>query len=69
MARIVLSDASPLIGLAIVNGVDWLQRLFGEVWIPVSVQQAVLPGVQARGELEISQALSLKHMRVWSAKK
>jgi len=67
MARFILSDASPLIGLAIVNGLDWLPRLFGEVWIPASVQQEVLPGVKARGELEISQALSLKHMRVWSA--
>jgi predicted nucleic acid-binding protein len=67
MARIVLSDASPLIGLALVNGLDWLPHLFGEVWIPASVQQEVLPGVQARGELEISQALSLKHIRVWSA--
>jgi predicted nucleic acid-binding protein len=67
MARFVLSDASPLIGLAIVNGLDWLPHLFGEVWIPASVQQEVLPGVQARGELEISQALSLKHIRVWPA--
>lgn len=65
MARFVLSDASPLIGLTIVNGLDWLPHLFGEVWIPASVQQEVLPGVQARGELEISQALLLKHIRVW----
>ena len=59
MARIVLSDASALIGLAMVDGLKWLPSLFGEVWIPTSVHQEVLPCVQARGETEISQALPL----------
>lgn len=67
MARIVLSDASPLIGLAIANGLNWLPNLFGVVWVPPTVHQEVLPGVQARGELEIAQALSLNHLRVWDA--
>lgn len=52
MARYVLSDASPLIGLAIVDGLAWLPALFNEVWIPPSVQREVLPGVGARGELD-----------------
>ena len=66
MARIVLSDASALIGLAIVNGLDWLPSLFGEVWIPHSVYLEVLPRVQARGETEIAQALSQQHIQLWS---
>ena len=31
MAAIVITDASPLIALARVNGLDWLQQLFTEV--------------------------------------
>ena len=31
MAAIVITDASPLIALARVNGLDWLQQLFIKV--------------------------------------
>lgn len=65
MARYVLSDASPLIGLAIVDGLGWLLPLFKVVWIPPSVQQEVLPGVSARGEAEITAAIRRKVVRVW----
>lgn len=65
MARLVLSDASPLIGLAIVDGLAWLPVLFGEVWIPPSVQREVLPGVSARGEAEIAAGVKHKGLRVW----
>lgn len=65
MARCVISDASPLIGLAIVDGLAWLPQLFGEVWIPQSVQREVLPGVGARGEVEIAAAIKCKSVRVW----
>lgn len=65
MARYVLSDASPLIGLAIVDGLAWLPALFHEVWIPPSVQREVLPGVGARGELEIALAIKHKSLKVW----
>ena len=34
MARIVLTNASPLIGLSLVDGLPWLAALFGEVWMP-----------------------------------
>ena len=44
MAGRVLSDASPLIGLARVDGLPWLQALFGTVWVPQEVQREVLPG-------------------------
>ena len=65
MARCVISDASPLIGLAIVDGLAWLPQLFGEVWIPPSVQRAVLPGVGARGEVEITAAIKRKSVLIW----
>ena len=38
MARVVIADASPLIGLAIVDGLQWLPHLFGEVWLPEIVR-------------------------------
>ena len=65
MARVVLSDASPLIGLAIVDGLMWLPELFGDVWVPPSVHREVLPGISARGEAEIAAAVKGKAIRVW----
>lgn len=38
MARLVLTDASPLIGLARVQGLTWLADLFGEVVMPMEVR-------------------------------
>lgn len=67
MARYVISDASPLPGLAIVDGLAWSPGLFGEVWIPLSVQREVLPGVGARGEPEIAATIRRKALRVWIA--
>jgi predicted nucleic acid-binding protein len=63
MDRCVISDASPLIGLAMVGGLGWLPALFGTVWIPASVQREVLPGVHARGEL--AAAIHAKTLEVW----
>ncbi len=65
-AQIVIADASPLIGLAIVDGLAWLPTLFGDVWIPSSVRNEVLPGIQARGESAIAAAMRAKHLRVWT---
>lgn len=65
MARRVISDASPLIGLAMVDGLAWLPALFGTVWIPASVQREVLPGVHACGELELAAAIQAKALQVW----
>ena len=65
-SQIVICDASPLIGLAIVGGLSWLPKLFGEVCIPVSVRDEVLPGVEARGEAEIVAAIASKLLRVWT---
>ena len=53
MARLVLTDASPLIGLSIVVGLGWLHSLFGEVWMPPEVEREVLAGAVTRGQDEI----------------
>jgi predicted nucleic acid-binding protein len=65
VARLVLSDASPLIGLAIVGGLAWLGPLFGEVWIPRRVRQEVLAGGVPRGQREIETALTEGALRLW----
>jgi len=66
VARLVLTDASPLIGLAIVQGLGWLPPLFGAVWMPQEVEREVLTGTVARGEAEIGAAIEAGWLRVWS---
>ena len=53
MARLVLSDASPLIVLARVAGLPWLRALFGEIVIPETVREEILD----RGEWQGVEAL------------
>ncbi len=65
MARIVVSDASPLIGLCIVGGMDWLPALFAEVWIPRVVHNELLPGREASGEEDIQAAIDSGWLKVW----
>ncbi len=36
---VVVADASPMIGLAIIGGLEWLKRLFREVLIPDEVAE------------------------------
>jgi len=57
MARLVLSDASPLIALSRLNGLAWLPSLFGTVSMPPEVYSEVLPGQNLPGEDAITQAL------------
>jgi predicted nucleic acid-binding protein len=65
MARIVVIDASPLIGLAMVNGLKWLPDIFGAVFLPETVKNEVLPGKSARGEEVIAQAIDAGWIKVW----
>ncbi|MDP2678474.1 MAG: DUF3368 domain-containing protein [Rhodoferax sp.] len=58
MARLVLTDASPLIGLARVDGLCWLQPLFDVVWMPAEVKSEVLGGFGTPDEQAISQAIA-----------
>ena len=56
MAGRVLSDASPLIGLGYVDGLPWLQQLFGAVWIPQEVNAELITGQGFAGEAALLQA-------------
>lgn len=58
MARLVLTDASPLIGLARVDGLCWLQALFDVVWMPAEVHAEVLRGLESPDEQAISEAIA-----------
>lgn len=68
MAGLVLTDASPLIGLARVNGLTWLGALFGEVFMPVEVRQEVLSGTGAPDEEAILMAEAIGVLRLWPSK-
>ena len=65
MARVVVIDSSPLIGLAIVDGLKWLPELFGTVFLPVSVKQEVLPDKTARDEEAIAHAIDAGWLKIW----
>lgn len=54
--RIVFSDASPLIGLSLVDGLGWLESLFGEVCITNKVADELLPKGDKPGQSEITTA-------------
>lgn len=44
MAQRVIADASPIIILSQINGLDWLAPLFGKVWLTEIVRDELLPG-------------------------
>ena len=58
MAAIVIADASPLIALARVGGLSWLQQLFTEVMVTDVVFAEVLTGRHPDTEAPIRQALA-----------
>jgi len=57
VARLVLTDASPLIGLARVDGVEWLRRLFGRVEMTAAVYEEL--AAAGRPEPAVAQALAI----------
>ena len=65
MARIVISDASPLIGLSLVDGLDWLPKIFGEVWLPEKVRCELLAGSKTRGAQKIQTAIDSGWLKIW----
>lgn len=65
MTKKVIVDASPLIGLALVEGLIWLPKLFGQVFVPESVKQEVLPGKSAPGEQVLAHAFDSGWLTVW----
>lgn len=63
-SRIVLADASPLITLAAVGGLEWLHRLFGVVVLTNVVLAEVMPGEGRIGEGEIGRAIEERWLEV-----
>ena len=55
--RLVVADASPLIGLAAAGAFDLLRRLFGQVTITNSVRDEVLTGGERPGAQELAEAI------------
>jgi predicted nucleic acid-binding protein len=66
MAGLVLSDASPLIGLSRVDGLQWLGSLFGEVFLPPEVHSELFAKKDSPDHLGIENALSDGVLKVWS---
>jgi predicted nucleic acid-binding protein len=68
MAGVVITDASPLIGLARIDGLLWLHALFGDVWMPREVSAEVISsGLTAQkfvGEAAILNAEEQAWLRV-----
>lgn len=65
MAGFVVIDSSPLIALAMVEGLVWLPKLFNTVYLPETVKREVLPCKGARGEEAIAKALAEGWLKVW----
>lgn len=64
MVAIVITDASPLIGLARLSGVSWLKDLFGVVLIPSVVADEVLTGHFPDQEALIQEAIEAGWLRL-----
>lgn len=55
--RLVVADASPLIGLAAAGGFELLRRLFGQVTVTTHVRDEVLAGGELPGASELAAAI------------
>jgi predicted nucleic acid-binding protein len=64
VAALVISDASPLIALARVDGLAWLHQLFGSVWIPQEVAGELLTGNFPEDEARIGRAIDAGWIQV-----
>jgi len=53
-----------LIGLSLVNGLGWLESLFGVVCITDVIADELLPGSNKPGEAEIASAIAQGHIRI-----
>jgi predicted nucleic acid-binding protein len=62
--RVVFSDASPLIGLSLVDGLGWLESLFGVVCITDVVADELLPGSKKPGEAGVAAAIAERSIRI-----
>ena len=68
MQNFVVMDASPLIGLAIVDGLIWLPKLFDTIYVSETVKDEVLQGTVAPGEEVIAHAFESGWLKIWQEK-
>jgi predicted nucleic acid-binding protein len=61
---IVLCDASPLIVLSRIDGLHWLNEIFGPVHVPLAVRNEVLTDKDSVGEPLIRAAIASKSLVV-----
>ena len=64
MVGIVLTDASPLIVLSRIDGLPWINAIFGPVHVPLAVRKEVLTGKDKVGESLIREAIDHKALVV-----
>lgn len=64
MARLVVADASPLIVLARVGGLEWLSALFGSVVLPETVRAEILDCGTWPGQDALRQAIETGSLAV-----
>ena len=57
-------NASPLIGLAHLEGLAWLRKLYGRALITPTVRSEVLTGLGRSGEAEVSAAIRRRQIGV-----
>ncbi len=54
--RIVISNTTPIISLATIGKLDLLQKLYGEICVPVAVKAELLAGGSRFGASEVQTA-------------
>jgi predicted nucleic acid-binding protein len=62
--EVAFVNASPLIGLAHVDGLAWLRKLYGRALITPTVRSEVLTGLGRAGEAEVSAAIRRRQISV-----
>jgi predicted nucleic acid-binding protein len=62
--EVAFVNASPLIGLAHIDGLAWLRKLFGRALITPTVRSEVLTGLGLPGEAEVSAAIRRRQISV-----
>jgi predicted nucleic acid-binding protein len=58
--RIVTSNTTPIVALALIQQLHLLEALYGEVWIPPAVQAEVLAGGARAGAAELRTATYIR---------
>lgn len=66
--RLVISNATPIISLALIGQLQLLEALYGQVLIPNAVREEVMAGGDKVGSHELAHALYIKSVSVTNVK-